>query len=299
MKFLKSSRLVSTFVLGLVLTILAAALPAVVQAQTPNPSNPGNSGGFDKYQNLYPPNGGQFFSTGSWSDLSTCLASPVVTISIASPAVITVPNSCAANQAIVFQSSGALPTGLTAGTVYYVISAGLSTTSFEVSTSVGGGAVNTSGTQSGVQEAFVVYTNSTTSFTAAMLLPPVPPGLTVSGHCTLLWQTSNATSGTLTLGIQPNNTTSTLVVLNTAHTGANGATLADVSSTFTSGTIPAAISGTMLPGVANTSYRDDVYFQLTTSPTGTSTTVLTLYGESNSASYTVFLMPGSACFVGY
>lgn len=36
----------------------------------------------------------------------------------------------------------ALPTGITAGTIYYVIATGLTTTAFEVSTTLGGGALN-------------------------------------------------------------------------------------------------------------------------------------------------------------
>jgi len=50
---------------------------------------------------------------------------------------------------IVPTTNGALPTGLTAGTTYFVIAAGLTANAFEVSTTVGGAAVNTSGTQSG------------------------------------------------------------------------------------------------------------------------------------------------------
>lgn len=75
--------------------------------------------------------------------LTTC------TISIASPAVITMTNNFVAGQPVRFETTGALPTGLTANTVYYVIATGLTTSSFRVSTTSGGAAVNTSGTQSG------------------------------------------------------------------------------------------------------------------------------------------------------
>lgn len=72
------------------------------------------------------------------------------TITIASPAVITkTAHGLEAGMPVVFSTTGALPTGLTAGTIYYVISTGLATDSFRVSTSAGGSAVNTSGTQSG------------------------------------------------------------------------------------------------------------------------------------------------------
>lgn len=74
---------------------------------------------------------------------------PVCTISVASPAVITVANEYVADVPITFATTGALPTGLTAGTTYYVSATGLSTSSFQVSATVGGASINTSGTQSG------------------------------------------------------------------------------------------------------------------------------------------------------
>lgn len=73
------------------------------------------------------------------------------TVTIASPGVFTASANhlFAAGDQIVFKTTGALPTGLTAGTPYYVQSAGLTATQFRVSTSPGGADVNTSGTQSG------------------------------------------------------------------------------------------------------------------------------------------------------
>jgi len=53
----------------------------------------------------------------------------------------------------VFTTTGALPTGITAGTTYYVIAAGLTANAFEVSATRGGSAVNTSGSQSGTHTA--------------------------------------------------------------------------------------------------------------------------------------------------
>lgn len=72
------------------------------------------------------------------------------TVTIASPAVFTkASHGLSINDPLVFTTTGALPTGLVAGTVYYIISAGFTTGAFRVSASVGGAAVNTSGTQSG------------------------------------------------------------------------------------------------------------------------------------------------------
>lgn len=79
---------------------------------------------------------------------STTLGNP--TITIASPAVITLnSHGLTANDTVRFTTTGALPTGLATATTYFVISTGLTTNAFEVSLTVGGTAVNTSGTQSG------------------------------------------------------------------------------------------------------------------------------------------------------
>ena len=53
---------------------------------------------------------------------------------------------------VMLQTSGSLPTGLTAGTVYYVINA--TTNTFQVSASSGGLAIDTSGSQSGTHTAY-------------------------------------------------------------------------------------------------------------------------------------------------
>jgi hypothetical protein len=282
---------------GLVLGIMALCAP-VLLAQSPNPPTPGNSGGYDNYGNTYPIFGKQIFQTGSWSTPASCLApgNPVVTISIATPGVITAANTCAAGQAIIFQTTSALPTGLTAGTLYYVIATGLSASSFEVSTSVGGSAVNTSGSQSGTQTAYATYTNATTSFTSAITLPPVPPGFVVPGHCVLLYQSTNA-SGTIELAASVSQATSTLLVLNQAHTGSGGATVADIATAVNS-TTATAISSTIGGGTANTTYADNISFILNTTTAQTTPTTVQIYGESSSTSYTQSLQPGSYCVLG-
>lgn len=72
------------------------------------------------------------------------------TVTIASPAVFSATgHGLYAGVPVKFSTTGALPTGLTAGTTYFVISAGLTADAFEVSASRGGSAVNTSGSQSG------------------------------------------------------------------------------------------------------------------------------------------------------
>jgi hypothetical protein len=80
-----------------------------------------------------------------------------VTISIAAPGVITwAGHGLSVNDTIRFTTTGALPTGLAINTTYYVKQV-LSANTFTVSTSAGGAAVTTSGTQSGTQTALVWY----------------------------------------------------------------------------------------------------------------------------------------------
>jgi hypothetical protein len=80
-----------------------------------------------------------------------------VTISIAAPGVVTwTGHGLSVNDTIRFTTTGALPTGLAINTTYYVKEV-LTANTFTVSTSAGGAAVTTSGTQSGTQTALVWY----------------------------------------------------------------------------------------------------------------------------------------------
>lgn len=82
----------------------------------------------------------------SWVPVSKVTA--LTSISNASPAVFTlVAHGLSDDDQIVLSTSGTLPAGLTAGTVYYVIEAADDT--FQVSTTSGGSAVNTSSAGSG------------------------------------------------------------------------------------------------------------------------------------------------------
>ena len=74
-----------------------------------------------------------------------------VTITIAAPGVITLPIgfSFPNGTTISFTSTGALPTGLSVGTVYFVVAS--SGTTFSVATTINGSAITTSGGQSGLQ----------------------------------------------------------------------------------------------------------------------------------------------------
>lgn len=85
------------------------------------------------------------------------------TVTIASPGVFSLTaHSFTVGSVVYFSTTGALPTGLTAGTAYYVIKEGLTADTFGASTTINGTAVNTSGSQSGTH----------TVTTARYVLPP-------------------------------------------------------------------------------------------------------------------------------
>ena len=93
--------------------------------------------------------------TDTWSDLKR----GDFTITIASPAVVTLTDhGFKEDSPVRFETTGALPTGVTAGTTYYVIATGLTSSAFQFSATVGGSAINTSGTQSGTHSVYGVYT---------------------------------------------------------------------------------------------------------------------------------------------
>jgi hypothetical protein len=70
-----------------------------------------------------------------------------VSITIAAPGVFTAAANFSNGDALVLNTTGALPTGLVPGTVYYVVNTTGST--FNLSTTYGGSAITTTGTQSG------------------------------------------------------------------------------------------------------------------------------------------------------
>lgn len=99
---------------------------------------------------------------GSYIDLAvtTNLGNP--TITVASPAVVTLAShGLSAGQTVKFTTTGALPTGISADTIYFVI-ASVTTNTFEISATFGGTAIGTSGSQSGTHTLFSV--NSAVNF---------------------------------------------------------------------------------------------------------------------------------------
>lgn len=92
---------------------------------------------------IYGPRGGAIYY---WS--AQIGVSPLVfTVTIASPGVVTA--ALRNGTAVYLNTTGALPTGLSVGTVYYVV--GSTGTTCNLSLTYGGAAINTTGTQSGTQ----------------------------------------------------------------------------------------------------------------------------------------------------
>jgi hypothetical protein len=76
----------------------------------------------------------------------------LITVTVDSPAVVTdLFNELSDGDAIRFSTTGALPTGITAGTIYYVLNTDI-TDKFNIYTTSPTNLVNTSGTQSGVHK---------------------------------------------------------------------------------------------------------------------------------------------------
>lgn len=80
-----------------------------------------------------------------------------VTISIATPGIIShAGHSLFAGDQIVFSTTGALPTGIVAGTIYFVRNP-VAGVSYEIAATSGGVAINTTGTQNGVHSVYKAF----------------------------------------------------------------------------------------------------------------------------------------------
>lgn len=112
-----------------------------------------------------------------------------VTITIATPGVVSwVGHGKVAGDIVVFSTTGALPTNITAGTTYYVISAGLDADSFRISSTPGGSAINTTGSQSGTH----TVTSTTNDYARVLQAKRVK----TFGGKTYKWVTTDSTDPT-------------------------------------------------------------------------------------------------------
>lgn len=118
------------------------------------------------------------------------------TVTIASPGVFTAPFDYLPvnGQQMTLTTTGALPTGLTAGTVsYFVVNA--STNTWQLSLTLGGAAINTTGSQSGAHTAHV----NSGAIASSATVGPFKAGNTVCVY--------NGTSGALVLQDSDDGTT--------------------------------------------------------------------------------------------
>lgn len=85
---------------------------------------------------------------------ASCSPESEVTISVADPAVITWDDhGLTGGDVVMFTTDGTLPTGITAGVVYYVLDSGLTANTFQVSATDGGTPVDTTAAGTGVHTA--------------------------------------------------------------------------------------------------------------------------------------------------
>lgn len=122
-----------------------------------------------------------------------------VTISIASPAVFTkTAHGLVTGDKVHFTTTGGLPSGLSTNTDYYVISTGLTTNAFEVAVSPGGAAINTSGSQSGVQTVYASgwgKGDGATTFNVPDLRSKFPVGMGASSTISLVVEAASVSAG--------------------------------------------------------------------------------------------------------
>jgi hypothetical protein len=115
---------------------------------------------------------GYGWGTGGFGGTTGLSAIGTFTVTIASPAVLTfATHTPVDNTVIILSTTGALPTGLTAGVAYYIVNASGSTCSLSLTQA--GAAINTSGTQSGTHSAQLVA--SPTGWGLASPLPVYLP----------------------------------------------------------------------------------------------------------------------------
>lgn len=112
-------------------------------------------------QSTYSPTQLSLSDFGMWDiDSFRNYANPTATLSIGAPCVVFLQDHrLAANDTVIWATTGALPTGLAAGTTYYVIS--VDADHFQLAATVNGSAITTSGTQSGVH---TLTSSNTTTF---------------------------------------------------------------------------------------------------------------------------------------
>lgn len=154
-------------------------------------------------------------------------ATAPVTMTIASPGVVTwVAHALAVNTPISFSTTGTLPTGIVAGTTYFVRAPAAD--NFTLSATAGGAAINTSGGQSGVHTA-----------RASMNVGHAPPN-------TSYWNDEGATNTWKMLDAYNNTQTQnpdSIVLVMSPKTISQGLYIGNVDGNFVTVTVEDAVEG--------------------------------------------------------
>ena len=166
--------------IALVPTTLAANLWPYVSDGARSTVQNSASTGFDIYDPTLSTN--HHYSDGYRSALVNPQQAATVTFTNGSAVIGWASNSLEAGTPIVFTTTGGLPTNFTAGTTYYVIATGLSTSQLQVSATPGGAAIVAGSAGSGVHTATAssglitlngfgayIQNNSVTSSTSGLL----------------------------------------------------------------------------------------------------------------------------------
>jgi len=201
--------------------------------------------------------GGVPVTLTNWS-LSETNTAQTATITIATPAVVTVTTAPANGTAIAFTTTGALPTGLVAGTPYYVFNR--TSTTYNIATTLGQSQIATfvtttastftvpaaptngqvvyftgtppSGITAGTN--YFVVGRTATTFQISLTSGGAAIAFSSTGSCTATWQTIVATSGSQS-GVHTENTSK----LYFAYKGSNRMSIDLGGNTIASGNVTA------------------------------------------------------------
>jgi len=231
-------------------------------------------------------------------------STPTATITIASPCVVTVSATPANGTPLTFTTTGALPTGLSINTTYYVKY--IDSTTFNVSATPGGASINTSGSQSGTHTAnFVgmpIISTSGTGTDISLNLTPKGAGTvqvngvavtTVSGAQTLSDKTLAAPKFA-DLGYIADANGNELIVMDTVTSAVNEITVANAASPSLTATMTIA-SPCVVTVSATPANGTPVSFSTTGSlPTGISAGTTYYVKYVNSTTFNISATPGGS-----